>query len=68
MHPIDYRVSLFLRFTGWWSDIVPVRLTWVSSLFTLIGGGTAVMLSILFSVLSDLAPEAYRLVSLSSKS
>ncbi|KAH8682561.1 major facilitator superfamily domain-containing protein, partial [Xylariales sp. PMI_506] len=44
----------------WWPDIFPVRLTWLSAAFLLIGGGSVVLTGTFFSLLADLSPEAYR--------
>jgi hypothetical protein len=45
---------------GWWPERLPVRLKWLSSAFTLIGGEPVVSNGIIFSILSDLIVESYR--------
>ncbi|KAL7925311.1 major facilitator superfamily domain-containing protein [Trichoderma austrokoningii] len=43
-----------------WPNVFHHRLTWISSLFMFIGGGSVVLSSILFSMLSDIAPDVHR--------
>ncbi|EFY84113.1 MFS transporter, putative [Metarhizium acridum CQMa 102] len=52
--------SLFYTAVCFWPQQFPVRLTWVSPAFMLIGGGNAVLSSVVFSALSDLVPGPYR--------
>ncbi|WYZ35754.1 hypothetical protein EsH8_X_000401 [Colletotrichum jinshuiense] len=44
----------------WWSNVFPIRLIWLSSLFTLIGGGPPVFSAIIFSMLTNLSSDIYR--------
>lgn len=52
--------QLFYLLVCWRSDVLPVRLTWAASIFTLIGGGPVILNGIVFAMLSDVSPEAYR--------
>lgn len=56
----EHAGSISDNFLGWWPNVFPVRLTWLSSCFQLIGGGSAVLSSMVFSILSELVPEEYR--------
>lgn len=47
---------------AWFSDVVPVKLIWTSSLTGLIGGGNAVVMASLSGILADVLPEAERYV------
>ncbi|KXJ85908.1 major facilitator superfamily domain-containing protein [Microdochium bolleyi] len=47
---------------AWFSDVVPVKLIWTSSLTGLIGGGNAVVMASLSGMLADVLPEAERAV------
>ncbi|KAL1962388.1 hypothetical protein VTN77DRAFT_9727 [Rasamsonia byssochlamydoides] len=44
----------------WWSDVFPVKLTWLSSAFSLAGGGPIVGNSLIFVVAADVTPEEQR--------
>jgi MFS family permease len=61
---LNYSPLLILRFLthiiGWWSDVLPVQLTWFSSAFVLIGGGVAVITSMIFTIIADVIPDAQR--------
>ena len=52
--------QLFYLLVCWRSDVFPVRLTWASSIFTLISGGPVILNGIVFAMLSDVSPDAYR--------
>lgn len=43
-------------------DIFSVRLIWATPAFTLIGGGPVIFSSIIFAMLADVSPDAYRYV------
>lgn len=45
-----------------WSNVFPVRLTWISTIFYLIGGGELVMSAMIFTMVADIAPEEKRCV------
>ncbi|OAA64742.1 Major facilitator superfamily domain, general substrate transporter [Niveomyces insectorum RCEF 264] len=44
----------------WRSDVLPIRMTWLSSAAMFLGGGPVVLNGIIFSILADLTPEVYR--------
>ncbi|CAK7224204.1 hypothetical protein SEUCBS140593_005492 [Sporothrix eucalyptigena] len=66
------KVGLYLSVTGilltqlfslvvvWFPNVFPVRAIWAASLFTLIGGGPVILDGIIFAMLADVAPAAYR--------
>lgn len=43
-----------------WSDVLPVKLTWLSSVIYLIGGGQAIGLTMVFVVISDISTDDQR--------
>ena len=46
--------------SGWWSNIFPVRATWFTSAFYLVGGGSAVFASMIFTMVADVTAEENR--------
>ncbi|KAJ5185408.1 MFS transporter [Penicillium cf. griseofulvum] len=51
---------LWIQAVCWRADTVPLRLTWVSSLFILIGGGNLVAGSLIYSIMTDLTTQEQR--------
>lgn len=47
-----------------WPRVFPARLTWLSVVFQLVGGGTLVVNAMVFAMVADVTPEEKRLVSL----
>ncbi|KAK1243568.1 hypothetical protein MKX08_001706 [Trichoderma sp. CBMAI-0020] len=57
---VVFGVYLTLSPKGIWPNVFHYRLTLISPIFMFIGGGSVVLSSILFSMLSDIAPNAHR--------
>jgi MFS family permease len=69
------RPTLFLVVIGFWLRsaytqiicyfglVVPLKLVWVSALHTMIGGSSSVAAAMIYTVISDVTPEAERCVS-----
>lgn len=57
--PYDLTGSLTYH-AGYWYQIVQTRLVWLSATFLLLGGGSRVYISMLSSILTDVAPESVR--------
>lgn len=47
---------------GAWSNVLPLRLIWVSSVWRIIGGGDQTMSSVLISIVADVFSEDERYV------
>lgn len=43
-----------------WPTVFPTRLTWLSVVFQLAGGGTLVVNAMIFAMVSDIVPEEKR--------
>lgn len=52
--------QLFSIIISFWPDVFHYRLALISPFFMFIGGGSVVFSALLFAMLSDLAPDAYR--------
>lgn len=60
MHPHIWFTRLIPTSLGWWADVLPLRLVWISSFFQFIGGGSSVLASVVFAMLSELVPDTHR--------
>jgi hypothetical protein len=47
-------------FLGWRPDIFPVRMIWLSSAFSIIGGGMSVAQTMVYTLLADVTEESSR--------
>ena len=45
---------------GWNSEILDIRLVWLSSAFYVVGGGPVVANSLFYALLADVVPESSR--------
>ena len=45
---------------GWNSDILDIRLIWLSSAFYVVGGGPVVANSLIYVLMADVVPESSR--------
>jgi hypothetical protein len=43
-----------------WPHVFPTRLTWLSVIFQLVGGGNLVVNAMIFAMVSDVTPEEKR--------
>lgn len=50
---------------GYYHTIFPFRMVWLSSAFLFLGGGLRILLSMLFSIVTDTVPANVRYVNLS---
>jgi uncharacterized membrane protein len=53
---------LFVMMVLWWSDIFPTAFVALGSVFYVIGGGNAVSMGILLSIVSNAIPDDKRYV------
>jgi hypothetical protein len=51
---------LWMMIVLWWHTVFPIWAIYISSSFVLLGGGTAVVISIVLSVTSDVTAEDTR--------
>lgn len=54
--------SIYIQIICYFGLVVPLKLVWVSSLHTLIGGSSSVAAAMIYTVISDVTPEAGRYV------
>ncbi|KXJ90296.1 major facilitator superfamily transporter [Microdochium bolleyi] len=53
----------WIMMVGWFSDVIPTRFYWLSSLWLLVGGGNAAANACIGSMISDILPELERSVA-----
>lgn len=46
--------------SGWWSDIIPLRMVWFSGFWKLIGGGELAITSVILVIVADVFSEEER--------
>lgn len=57
------KTNFVVKIKVFWSDIFPVKLTWVSSVFQLVGGGSLVVNAMVLVMVADITPDEKRCVS-----
>lgn len=61
-HASSDSAGLSLIVSGAWSNVLPLRLVWVSSVWRVIGGGDQTMSSVLLNIVADIFSEEERYV------
>lgn len=53
-------VEFYLTRSGLWSNVIPLRMVWLSALFKVIGGGDVVISAIALVIVADVFSEDER--------
>ncbi|KAK6519886.1 hypothetical protein TWF506_000181 [Arthrobotrys conoides] len=51
---------VWIQVVCWWPEILPLRISWLSALFHLIGGGNLVVGSLIYTIMTDLTLPEHR--------
>ncbi|KAK4227516.1 major facilitator superfamily domain-containing protein [Podospora fimiseda] len=52
--------QIFTYFVYFFSDVMPLWMTWLNSAFQLIGGGATIMVAMLYTIIADVVPVTER--------
>ena len=52
----------YIQLICWFGGAVPLRLTWLSAMHTAFGGSVSVATALLYTIISDVAPEGNRYI------